>query len=155
FDAADYQAQIAAVSPSRRVPVLLIGANAIWDSLAICEYVAEVAGRGWPGNSMARARARSIAAEMHSGFQTLREPCPMNVRARQRSVPQTTALRKDIARIDELWSGSRQQFGGQGGWLFGEFSIADAMYAPVLFRFQSYGASLSPRSQAYLNFALS
>jgi glutathione S-transferase len=155
FDAPDYQAQIAAVSPSRRVPLLLVGANAIWDSLAICEYVAEVTGRGWPGNSMARARARSVAAEMHSGFQTLRESCPMNVRARERSVPQTVPLKKDIARIDEIWTGCLEQFAGHGGWLFGEFSIADAMYAPVWFRFQTFGATLGARSRAYLNYALS
>ena len=103
---------------------------------------------------MARARARSVAAEMHSGFQTLRDENPMNVRARNRSVPQTPGLLADIARIDEIWSGSRRDYGTGGNWLFGDFSIADAMFAPVFFRFQTYGANLSAASQAYLRHAL-
>ena len=126
----------------------------IWDSLAICEYGAELTGRGLPGDRMARARARSVAAEMHSGFQALRNENPMNVRARNRRVPQTPDLLADIARIDEIWSGCRNDYGGGGRWLFGEFSLADAMFAPVLFRFQTYGADLSAASQAYLRHAL-
>ena len=153
FDASDYQAQIAALSPSRRVPLLIDDGVKIWDSLAICEYAAESSGRGLPGDRLARARARSVAAEMHSGFQALRNECPMNVRARNRRVPLTTELLADVARIDEIWSGCRLEYGG-GGWLFGDFSIADAMFAPVFFRFQTYGASLSPASQTYLNHAL-
>ena len=154
FDAGDYRAQIAALSPSRRVPLLIDGGMKIWDSLAICEYGAELTGRGLPGDRMARARARSVAAEMHSGFQTLRNENPMNVRARNRRVPQTPDLLADIARIDEIWSGCRQDYGAGGNWLFGEFSIADAMFAPVFFRFQTYGADLSAASQAYLRHAL-
>jgi glutathione S-transferase len=91
---------------------------------------------------------------MHSGFQALRNECPMNVRARDRRVPQTPELRADVARIDEIWSSCRKEHGGGGDWLFGDFSIADAMFAPVFFRFQTYGASLSPASQTYLNHAL-
>jgi glutathione S-transferase len=154
FDASDYRAQIAALSPSRRVPLLMDGDMKIWDSLAICEYGAELSGRGLPAERMARARARSVAAEMHSGFQTLRNEYPMNVRARNRRVPQTPELRADIARIDEIWSGCRKDYGAAGDWLFGEFSIADAMFAPVWFRFQTYGADLSAASQAYLRHAL-
>ena len=154
FDESDYQAQIAALSPSRRVPLLIDGGVKIWDSLAICEYVAEAANFGLPRNPGARAQARSAAAEMHSGFQTLRNECPMNVRAKDRRVPVTPQLQEDIARIDEIWSGCRQAYGAGGGWLFGDFSIADAMFAPVFFRFQTYGARLSPASQAYLNYAL-
>ena len=154
FDASTYQAQIAALSPSRRVPLLIDGGMKIWDSLAICEYVAELSGRGLPGDRMARARARSVAAEMHSGFQSLRNENPMNVRARNRIVPQTHELLADIARIDEIWSGCRQDYGAVGNWLFGDFSIADAMFAPVFFRFQTYGANLSAASQAYLRHAL-
>ena len=152
FDESGYQAQIAALSPSRRVPLLIDAGVKIWDSLAICEYAAESTGRGLPLDRIARARARSIAAEMHSGFQVLRDECPMNVRARNLHVPLTPGLQADVARIDEIWSGCREEYGG--GWLFGEFSIADAMFAPVFFRFQSYGASLSPASQTYLNHAL-
>ena len=154
FDQSDYQAQIAAQSPSRRVPLLIDDGVKIWDSLAICEYAAESTGRGLPKDRSARARARSVAAEMHSGFQALRTECPMNVRARDRRVPQTPELRADVARIDEIWSSCRKEHGGAGDWLFGDFSIADAMFAPVFFRFQTYGASLSPASQTYLNHAL-
>jgi glutathione S-transferase len=154
FDAGGYQAQIAALSPSRRVPLLIDEGVKIWDSLAICEYVAESTGRGLPGDRLTRARARSVAAEMHSGFQALRNECPMNVRAKDRRVPQTPELRADVARIDAIWSGCRDQHGGAGRWLFGDFSIADAMFAPVFFRFQTYGASLSPASQTYLDHAL-
>jgi glutathione S-transferase len=154
FDAPDYQAQIAALSPSRRVPLLIDGSLKIWDSLAICEYVAELTGSGLPKSGAARAQARSVAAEMHSGFQSLRNECPMNVRARNRRVPLTPQLEADIARVNDIWSGCRQAHGAGGGWLFGEFSIADAMFAPVLFRFQSYGLPLSAASQTYLNHAL-
>jgi glutathione S-transferase len=154
FNAPDYQAQIAAVSPSRRVPLLIMGANKIWDSLAICEYAAELTQLGLPNNALARATARSVAAEMHSGFQALRNECPMNVRALGRSVPQTPGLQQDVARIDEIWSQCRRQYGAGGGWLFGDFSMADAMFAPVWFRFQTYGARLSGTSQAYLAYAL-
>jgi glutathione S-transferase len=154
FDAGDYQAQIAALSPSRRVPLLIAGNARIWDSLAICEFAAESTQRGLPRNRNARAVARSVAAEMHSGFQSLRNEMPMNVRARQRQVAITPPLKADIARIDEIWAGCRQQFGSCGAWLFGDFSIADAMFAPVLFRFQTYGADLHPASAAYLKAAL-
>ena len=154
FDASGYQAQIAALSPSRRVPLLIDAGFKIWDSLAICEYAAEKTGRGLPRDPLARARARSVAAEMHSGFQALRNECPMNVRARNRRVPLTPELQKDLARIDEIWSNCREEHGHTGNWLFGDFSIADAMFAPVIFRFQTYGAALSPASQTYLSLAL-
>ncbi|MGO9933958.1 MAG: glutathione S-transferase family protein [Steroidobacteraceae bacterium] len=154
FDAIDYQAQIAACSPSRRVPLLIAGGAKVWDSISICEYGAECTGRGLPRNRSARALARSAAAEMHAGFQSLRNELPMNVRARERSVRLTPQLAEDIARVDEIWSGCRRQFGAGGGWLFGDFSIADAMFAPVAFRFQTYGADLRPASQAYLRHAL-
>jgi len=155
FDAADYQWQIARQSPSRRVPLLIDGVDKIWDSLAICEYAAECTARGLPKDRSARALARSVAAEMHSGFQALRELCPMNIRARGRHVAPTPQLQADIARIDAIWSGCLGAYGAGGGWLFGDFSMADAMFSPVLFRFQSYGAVLSPASERYLKHALS
>jgi glutathione S-transferase len=154
FDGAEYQREIAAISPSRRVPVLLVGPNKIWDSLAICEYAAELCGRGLPANPVARAVARSAAAEMHSGFTALREACPMNVRARGRRVSPSPALSADVERVDALWSNCRRQYGTGGPWLFGDFSIADAMFAPVCFRFQTYGAALSDAAESYLAFAL-
>jgi glutathione S-transferase len=125
FDESGYQSQIAALSPSKRVPLLIDAGVKIWDSLAICEYAAELSGRGLPSERLARARARAVAAEMHSGFQALRNECPMNVRASKHSVPWTPELQADIARIDEIWAGCRSEYGGAGGWLFGEFSIAD------------------------------
>jgi glutathione S-transferase len=159
FDAADYRAQIAAHSPSARVPLLIDGELKIWDSLAICEYAAESAKRGFPKDRAARAVARSVAAEMHSGFQTLRNEYPMNVRARDRRVAQNAALNADIARIDAIWADCRARFGAVGGnhgggWLFGDFSVADAMFAPVLFRFQTYGADLSSAAAQYLQHGL-
>jgi glutathione S-transferase len=154
FDESGYQAQIAALSPSRRVPLLIDAGSKIWDSVAICEYAAEKTSRGLPRDRLARARARSVAAEMHSGFQALRTECPMNVRARDRRVPLTPELQSDVARIDEIWSGCRKDYGHAGNWLFGAFSIADAMFAPVVFRFQTYGVALSRASQTYLSHAL-
>jgi glutathione S-transferase len=154
FDAADYQAQIAAISPSKRVPLLIDGALKIWDSLAICEYVAELTNFGFPHDRSVRAVARSVAAEMHSGFQTLRNEYPMNVRGKGIRLAQNAALQADVARLDEIWSFCRKAYGGGGPWLCGDFSIVDAMFAPVWFRFQTYGAKLSPESAAYLDFAL-
>jgi glutathione S-transferase len=154
FDEPDYQAQIAVLSPSRRVPLLIDGIK-IHDSLAICEYAAEHTGRGLPRERTARAMARAAGAEMHSGFPTLRHDMPMNVRALGRKVPATDALSVDIARIDSIWSESRATYGVGGSWLFGEFSIADAMFAPVVFRFRTYGAALSDASAAYVRHALS
>jgi glutathione S-transferase len=154
FDTADYRQQIAQVSPSGRVPLLVLGDNKIWDSLAICEFAAETTARGLPHDKIARGVARSAAAEMHSGFQALRDQCPMNIRARGRRVPLKPDLARDIQRIDALWSACRMEFGSGGGWLFGDFSMADAMFAPVLFRFQTYGADLSPESRAYYDHAL-
>jgi glutathione S-transferase len=159
FDAPDFRQQLATLSPSRRVPVLLDGELTVWDSLAICEWGAERCGRGLPSDARVRAVMRSVAAEMHSGFQTLRETCPMNVRATFRHVAHTPALAADVARIDEIWSDCRRFFGAGGDWLFGEFSIADAAYAPVAFRFRTYGSELglqlSAASSRYLQHLLS
>src|SRR5688572_12566166 len=115
-------------NPAGRVPVLFDGDLRIWDSLAICEYIAEKTGFGWPKVPAARAHARSVSAEMHSGFQTLRTLCPVNIRARRR-IPMTPELGSDVARIDEIWRECRERHGAGGPWLFGAFSIADAMYA--------------------------
>jgi glutathione S-transferase len=154
FDAPDYKAQIAAYSPSARVPLLIDAELKIWDSLAICEYAAEITQRGLPQQRAARALCRSASAEMHSGFSGLRNECPMNVRARDRHVTPSSEVEKDIARIDALWSDCRASHGTAGPWLFGEFSLADAMFAPVLFRFQTYGAALSAASAQYLRHGL-
>jgi glutathione S-transferase len=132
----------------------VLGDNKIWDSLAICEFAADATARGLPHDKIARGVARSVAAEMHSGFQALREQCPMNIRARGRRVPLKADLVRDIQRIDALWSACRSEYGSGGGWLFGDFSMADAMFAPLLFRFQTYGADLCRESRAYYDHAL-
>jgi glutathione S-transferase len=141
--------------PSGKVPVLRDGELCIWDSLAICEYLAELKGSGWPKDSKERAVARSVAAEMHSGFVNLRSQWPMNARARNRSTPMTPTLEADIKRIDDLWTDCRRRFGaGKGPWLFGEFSVADAMDGPVVLRFNTYGAQLSATAREYLSAVL-
>jgi glutathione S-transferase len=122
----------------------------VWDSLAICEYIAEVSDKGWPKAREARAVARSVSAEMHSGFTTLRSLWPMNARARNRRTDVTAALEADVERIDELWNDCRVRFGGDGPWLFGEYSVADAMYAPVVLRFNTYGARISQTARWYM-----
>lgn len=142
--------RIARHSPSGRVPVLVDGALTVWDSLAICEYANEVVagGSGWPAERAARAEARSVSAEMHSGFTALRSEMPMNIRARRRLAP-SAAAQADIARVVGLWEHCRARHAAQGPWLFGRFSIADAMYAPVVFRFQTYGVTLAGRNAEY------
>jgi glutathione S-transferase len=138
------------------VPVLLHGAVRVWESLAICEYVSELAGgAGWPADAARRAAARAVAAEMHSGFGTLRASCPMNVRATGRRVPMTPPLERDLRRIDAIWSGCRRDHGELGPYLFGAFSIADAMFAPVVLRVRSYGLPLSELSRRYQETMLS
>lgn len=142
--------QIERYSPSGRVPVLLAGELVVWDSLAICEYVHELTGKGWPQPPAARAVARAVCAEMHSGFATLRSLWPMNARARNRRTVTTAALEADVERIDEIWNDCRHRFGAAGPWLFGEYSIADAMYAPVVLRFNTYGARISETARWYM-----
>ncbi len=142
-------------SPSCKVPVLIDRGLTIWDSLAICEYLSEqyLAGKGWPESKTARAHARSVSAEMHSSFTGLRSEMPMNIRAK-RQVSLSAAAHSDIRRIDDIWSDCRQQYGGSGVWLFGDFSIADCMFAPVVMRFLTYGADLYETSRAYMETVL-
>ena len=141
-------------SPAGRVPVLKHAGLIIWESLAIIEYLCELTGSGWPAERAARAHARVLSAEMHAGFGALREQWPMNARATGRRTPMTAELRADIERIDALWSDCRRRFGANGPWLFGDYSLADAMYAPVALRFRSYGAALSAPAMAYLDTVL-
>jgi len=142
-------------SPSCRVPVLIDEKLSVWDSLAICEYVSEkyLQGRGWPEDLGQRAEARAICAEMHSGFMALRDEMPMNCRA-TRKLELSAAAQADISRIDSIWSHYTQQNGHLGLWLFGDFSIADCFFAPVAFRFATYGISLSATAQKYSSLLL-
>jgi glutathione S-transferase len=156
LDTATTRAALLTHSEAGKVPVLKDQDLVVWDSLAICEYVSEqyLAGKGWPAEVQARAEARSCCAEMHSGFMALRAALPMNCRALNRSVKQTPELTRDIERIDQLWSGSRGKYAAQGPWLFGEFSIADCMFAPVVFRFRTYGIQTSYPCRQYMQHAL-
>jgi len=145
-------AEIEKYSAAGKVPVLHDGGLIVWDSLAVCEYISEqhLAGRGWPADVQARAEARSCSAEMHSGFFSLREQMPMNCRATNRKVAMTDDLAEEIARIDEMWTGLRVKYSADGPWLFGDFSIADCMFAPVVFRFSTYNVSVSETSEKYM-----
>ncbi len=150
LDTAETREQLERYGPSGRVPVLRHGTLCIWDSLAICEYIAELSGTGWPQATAARAVARAVSAEMHSGFTTLRSLWPMNARARNRRTAVTAALEADVERIDEIWNDCRGRFGEEGPWLFGHYSVADAMYAPVVLRFNTYGAHISQTARWYM-----
>lgn len=140
------------LSPSLKVPALLHQQTTVWDSLAICEYISEVLldGRGWPASPRKRATARSVCAEIHSEFANLKKDWPMNCKASvELSVSDDIA--NEIARIDAIWSCCRRKYGMGGEYLFGRFSIADCMYAPMAVVFQSYGAVLSAEAQKYAN----
>ena len=152
LDTPEFDRVIGELSPTRRVPVLRDGDTCIWDSLAIGEYANErwAGGRLLPADLGARGRARSLCAEMHSGFEALRSAMPMNCRARGRKVPMTPELQSDIDRVIELWNEARTGSGEIGPWLLGEFSLADAMYAPVVLRFRTYGVEVPELVGAYM-----
>ena len=153
----DTAAKVAAYSPSGKVPYLRDGEVSVWDSLAICEYVAEMLPGAylWPEDRAARAVARSVSAEMHSGFPALREHLSMDM---AKTIPMPVVpepARADIARIQLLWTDCRRRFGAASGapkgpFLFGAFTMADAMYAPVASRFRTYGVKLDPIPEAYV-----
>jgi glutathione S-transferase len=150
LDQPDTAANIARFSHAGRVPVLLAADMTIWDSLAICEYLAEQFPDKhlWPRDVAARAMARSVAAEMHSGFAGLRTAMSMNIKASLPGRGRTAEAQSDIGRVCEIWEECLARF-GHHDFLFGEFSIADAFYAPVVMRFKTYGVALAPALQAY------
>jgi len=151
LDTPEFYARIGDYSPTGRVPVLHDGDVRIWDSLAIAEYANErwLDGRGWPADVAARALARSISAEMHSGFAALRGELPMNCRKRVKNHPTSKDAQADIARVKAIWREARERFGKGGAFLFGAFGMADAMYAPVVLRFIGYDVALDPVERAY------
>jgi len=138
-------------SPAGRVPILRHRDVTVWDSLAICEYLAEAfpEAKLWPADGAARARARAVSAEMHSGFAALRTALPMNVRAVKAPRPLDADVTKDIERIKEIWRNCRREFGAGGPFLFGSFGNADAMFGPVVTRFRTYGVALDGTEKAY------
>jgi len=151
-DDPDWKRAVAAYSPARKVPALVDGNVTVWDSLAIVEYLAERHPEMaiWPRDRAARALARSISAEMHSGFTALRGACPMNLAWVHGPRDRGAGVAADVARITEIWRDARQRFGSGGEFLFGGFSAADAMFAPVTTRFTSYSVALDPVSAAYV-----
>ena len=157
LDQPDTRARILEHSPAARVPVLRDGALAVWESLAICEYLAECfpdAGL-WPDDNAARIRARVVACEMHAGFAALRKALPMNCRAALPGKGHSPAADADIARIAEIWRDCRENFGAGGDFLFGRFTVADAMFAPVVSRFTTYAVELDAVGQAYVDAVMS
>jgi len=156
LDTPEFKERIGAYSPTGRVPILLHDGLAIWDSLAICEYANDrfADGHLWPVDPARRGLGRSMVAEMHSGFMDLRNKMPMNCRAR-RYVPIDDGLRRDINRICSLWESALTGHNEAGSWLLGEFSIADAMFAPVVMRFQNYGVETPEMVKRYCAHVLS
>jgi len=155
LDEPEFAPAIAAYPSGGKVPLLLDEGTAVWDSLAIietaidrydCQY-------GWPSDLVQRAHARSISFEMHSSFMALRAQCPMDIRGAYK-LSLSDATHKDIARVIEIWSQALQLSGRQGRWLYGDFSAADAMFAPVVFRFRSLGLTAEPQIHAYMDYVL-
>lgn len=147
-----FKKEIMRYSGAGRVPVLKHGNLTIWDSLAICEYLAEKfpTARLWPDFLADRAEARSVSAEMHSGFNLIRSLMPFNCRADGRRVIRGPEVDGEIARVEAIWNHCRAQHKGGGPWLFGRFTIADAMYIPVALRFVTYGVQLRGEAQDYI-----
>ncbi len=153
LDLPDTRAKILEHSPTGKCPALRDGAIHVWESLAILEYVAENYPDKaiWPRAKGARAHARSLAAEMHAGFQALRQHCPTNFRRPVRKIALTPAVEADIARIEAAWAHARKTYGKAGPFLFGRFCAADAMFAPVVNRLHTYDAPVSRETRAYMD----
>jgi glutathione S-transferase len=152
LDDKDFKTRVLQVSGAGKVPALADGNIHVWESLAILEYVSErfPAAKLWPADPAARAHARAVASEMHAGFGALRRACPMNFRrpVKQRQLSDDAVA--DIRRIEALWADCRTRFGRAGPFLFGAFGVADAMYAPVVSRFHTYGVEVGASGQAYM-----
>ena len=156
FHSTEWDKHIARYSPTGQVPVLWVGAQPVWDTLAICEAVAELhpEKKLWPADRRARQVARSICAEMHAGFRALRGTMPMNIRSSHPGRGMTPEAARDIGRITAIWEQCREDYGGSGELLFGHFTAADAYYAPVASRFRTYAVKLPPVAQAYADAVL-
>jgi glutathione S-transferase len=156
LDTPDTAKLIGQHSGAGRVPVLYHGRQVVWESLAIMEYLAELFPEKslWPKTISARAMARAVSNEMHAGFGALRNACPMNIRRPARAVPLNDAVKRDIARIEQLWRECRAKFGKGGKFLFGKFSIADAMYTPVVSRFETFAIPVAEETRAYMDAVL-
>jgi glutathione S-transferase len=155
LDTPEFYKQLESVTPTLKVPTLIDDGIAVWDSLAICEYISDayMSGSGWPAEQRAKAKARALACEMHSGFNGVRSEIPMNIRA-TRYVELSEQAKKDIARIEHIWSEQIQEYAEHGDWLFGQWSIVDAMFAPVVLRFKTYGITLNKNASRYMETVL-
>lgn len=153
LDQPDTKVRILAHSPGGKVPILKDGDITVWESLAIMEYLAETfPDRGvWPEHPAARAHARTVACEMHASFMALRNACPMNLRKRFAYCDRGSEVTRDVARIQQMWADCRRRFGREGPFLFGRFSAADAMYAPVVARFETYSIPVDDEVRAYMD----
>jgi glutathione S-transferase len=151
LEAQDFKAQVLAISGAGKVPVLIDGETHIWESLAILEYVAEKfpAAGLWPKDAAARAHARAISCEMHASFMALRRHWPMNTWRPVQTRPLDDGAKADAARVDAIWSDCRARYGGP--FLFGAFGAADAMYAPVVWRFHTYAVEVGGPARAYMD----
>lgn len=149
-------ASITAISPAGKVPILIDGLITVWDSLAIIEYLAELYPDKaiWPTNKALRAHARSISAEMHSGFQPLRQSCPMNLGKRFQPPAMTDDLKSAVARVEQIFETARLQSSTGGPYLFGDFCAADAMFLPVVTRLDTYQLPVSADTRAYMDIAM-
>jgi glutathione S-transferase len=152
LNAPDFKERLSKISGAGKVPVLVDGEVRVWESLAILEYLAETipAARLWPTDAVARAHARAIANEMHAGFLPLRRQCPMNMWRPIKKMALNAEAAANLARIDAMWSDCRARFGAGGPFLFGTFTAADAMYAPVVSRFHTYAVEVGAASRAYM-----
>ena len=152
----DTKSRLLQYSPAGKAPILIDGDTTVWESIAIIEYLAEKHPEAgvWPRDARARAHARAICAEMHAGFSGLRQACPMNLGKRFAARDRGEAVAQDIARVTEIFRGTRSQFGTHGPFLFGDFSGADAMYAPVVTRFETYSIPVDDVTRAYMDAVL-
>lgn len=150
LDEPDTEARIAAISPNKRVPVLVDGELVVPESIAILEYLAEAAPQLWPQSRKERAEARAVSAEMHAGFAALRKRCPMNIRRVPSKIDLDADVQADVRRLITLFETCRAKYEDQGPFLFGPFTNADAMFAPVISRFHAYAIAVTAPVQAYM-----
>jgi glutathione S-transferase len=147
----DTKERLRSYSPTGKVPALRVGKETIWESLAIAEYLAENHPKKklWPQDPAARALARSVSAEMHAGFSALRRECPFHALRKPVPIPLSEGAQSDVRRIQDIWRELRTRYGNSGPFLFGEFSIADAMYAPIVFRFTRYAIEMDSNARKF------